>query len=1196
MDLRTDEVLIGTASGIVKSRTVKRKMEEERWNTQEALSVKGTPWDPTPGTDPNLIPAAVRRPPAVGEETPTPPAVEPGLGARRTTLRRADCLKFGFTEGCPACRSIERDGDTRKGHNEICRARMEAELMKTEEGRQRVEGGYGRVADAAMRIHEREEIIREVAEQARAEAAQEEDVPRKRPRDKGSTVGQAPGPDDGSHGIGQPQDAQREESTPIAQGTSQEPKPTGPTRGVKRNSEDDDEARYFIREDELPDNQGTTAAQPAQSSASESASASADMPVDSIRHSTFQAHPWIPAKAKRVSAKCESGEVEAMEGLEAEGRINNMETMRKKHGCHNDLSEVYSPPRIVTVAQAAGLRGGFSLDLTAPDPDGYTWDFSKASCRTRALEMLRVQKPYLLIGSPPCTAYSNLQNLNRCRQGGNAKVDAAQQRARVHLIFCCTLYNEQLSAGRYFLHEHPKSATSWSETCMEELSSNPLVMETCIDQCAYGLMSRDKHGEAPAKKPLRFPTNSTALIQELGRLCPGCKRHVQLVEGRAKAAQHYPKQLCRAVTRGIVEQARMDSADVYSIVCEDLIDGLYEINHIEHEPEIWKSYWDDISGEKLDRDLTIAARREEIRGVHDMKVYKKVPIKMCISETGKRPIGTRWVDTNKGDKANPKIRSRLVAQELNRFKCPELFAATPPLEFIRYIISRCASSQWSPRPTRIMINDVKKAYFNAPATRRVFVALPPEDRLPGEEDMCALLLKSLYGTRDAAFNWTEAYTNALIDIGFAKGESSPCSFYHSGRGIATVVHGDDFCSEGPAKDLEWLRLNLLKKFEIKTEVLGPDGAAGEVKELRFLNRVIRWTEAGITWEADPRHAELVIQQLGLEGCHPVVTPGVRDDTAKKQEQNEDDVNAFQEHPLMAGLLPTEGVECALAFIHGRSGVGQACNAAESCDCSRPSSRPDYAATPSDKPPRYPRPPFQGSALDWAPRTDEIAQEKSCYPQDAIRQAPNSKPEEIHDLLISKGWCVTDIGNFVKIEKNVTEIDMPLTGRSGLRVVRDLKSGRLIDELAFNERTTARRLKRQLKMPTDIRTEMMIDEVNEDTSVANPDDVELVPKEASLFRAISARINFLAQDRSDLQFASKECSRRMSSPRVRDWLLLKRIGRYLAGKPRAVMTYYWQDAPSSISVYADSDWAGCKDTRKKHERCMLHDGPTYDQVI
>ena len=99
-----------------------------------------------------------------------------------------------------------------------------------------------------------------------------------------------------------------------------------------------------------------------------------------------------------------------------------------------------------------------------------------------------------------------------------------------------------------------------------------------------------------------------------------------------------PKELCRAVARGIIQQARMDSADVYSFVCEDLAMGLHEVNHIEHEPKDWRSYRNDISSEQLDIQLTKAVRREEIQGVHDMKVYPKVPIKMCLEETGKRPI------------------------------------------------------------------------------------------------------------------------------------------------------------------------------------------------------------------------------------------------------------------------------------------------------------------------------------------------------------------------------------------------------------------------------------------------------------------------------------------------------------------------------------------------------------------------------
>ena len=47
-----------------------------------------------------------------------------------------------------------------------------------------------------------------------------------------------------------------------------------------------------------------------------------------------------------------------------------------------------------------------------------------------------------------------------------------------------------------------------------------------------------------------------------------------------------------------------------------------------------------------------------------------------------------------------------------------------------------------------MVQDVKKAYFYAFATRDVYVELPSERAQPG---MCATLHKSLYGTRYALF-------------------------------------------------------------------------------------------------------------------------------------------------------------------------------------------------------------------------------------------------------------------------------------------------------------------------------------------------------------------------------------------------------------------------------------------------------------
>ena len=74
---------------------------------------------------------------------------------------------------------------------------------------------------------------------------------------------------------------------------------------------------------------------------------------------------------------------------------------------------------------------------------------------------------------------------------------------------------------------------------------------------------------------------------------------------------------------------------------------------------------------------------------------------------------------------------------------------------------------------KIEFIDIKRAFFHATARREVYVDLPEED---AEEGMCALLVKSLYGTRDAPQNWEVAYSDYLVQIGFRKGKSSPCIF------------------------------------------------------------------------------------------------------------------------------------------------------------------------------------------------------------------------------------------------------------------------------------------------------------------------------------------------------------------------------------------------------------------------------------
>ena len=87
--------------------------------------------------------------------------------------------------------------------------------------------------------------------------------------------------------------------------------------------------------------------------------------------------------------------------------------------------------------------------------------------------------------------------------------------------------------------------------------------------------------------------------------------------------------------------------------------------------------------------------------------------------------------------------------------------------------------------------DISRAYFNAcvDPDEPTFVELPPEAGAP--PGTFGRLRPHMYGIQRAAEGWQDEYSCTLRELGFTKGRSSPCLFYHAERGLATSVHGDD---------------------------------------------------------------------------------------------------------------------------------------------------------------------------------------------------------------------------------------------------------------------------------------------------------------------------------------------------------------------------------------------------------------------
>ena len=84
------------------------------------------------------------------------------------------------------------------------------------------------------------------------------------------------------------------------------------------------------------------------------------------------------------------------------------------------------------------------------------------------------------------------------------------------------------------------------------------------------------------------------------------------------------------------------------------------------------------------------------------------------------------------------------------------------------------------------------------------------------------------------------------------------------------------------------------------------------------------------------------------------------------------------------------------------------------------------------------------------------------------------------------------------------------------------------------------------------------------------DPELGQEETTMFRAVAARLNYLSQDRPDITFATMKLCSKMSRPDAQDLKNMKRLGRFLVGRPRVGCLFEWQAHPSALRALADAD--------------------------
>ena len=218
------------------------------------------------------------------------------------------------------------------------------------------------------------------------------------------------------------------------------------------------------------------------------------------------------------------------------------------------------------------------------------------SKRDKARRLIREQRPILLIGSPMCTQFSTWQYLNFSKSNDQAAMKRAYAGACVHMKFVAELYHEQIEGNRYFLHEHPRYATSWQLDCIQRLQNVPGVDTVRGDQCQFGaIATKGLDQGCPIKKPSGFMSNSIEIRHALSRVCEGrnggCSRpeggrHTVCQGSLTKGTATYPRELCRAVLRGLTAQLRKDRRLIAGCFGIQADTDLFQADFLGLDPEL----------------------------------------------------------------------------------------------------------------------------------------------------------------------------------------------------------------------------------------------------------------------------------------------------------------------------------------------------------------------------------------------------------------------------------------------------------------------------------------------------------------------------------------------------------------------------------------------------------------------------------
>ncbi|CAK0909302.1 unnamed protein product, partial [Prorocentrum cordatum] len=479
-----------------------------------------------------------------------------------------------------------------------------------------------------------------------------------------------------------------------------------------------------------------------------------------------------------------------------------------KLGCNPiELSQLESD--LAKVPEVSG-RGRFLerarefglLPGFALDP-GAGWGLNVPVQRDEAMRLLDRGRPLLLIGSPRCTAWTSLLDFGSVKE---ETIEGLMAEAIEHVAMCVTMYNKQLD-------EAPHSARSGHASGIQDLIVRKVVFHVANDQCEAGQTVPVKQPDGSMKDAIvqgrtGWLTYSLCIAKELAHFQSrnrhgGYREHYHLLDGEAKHKANYPPALVAAILRGFEAQVELDK----------MASGM------------------GISVGSLGEGYNVDAETREMLRIPEY-------VNICDDVTGVQLPPGKVADAREAE-----------------------------VEFLHGILvyKHVGASEADGREiigarSRVCAKEVK---WGNPWLEGTFAGTPPW----GGTKM--VLSKAMAKAKNP--NGCFKKKKKLALAGYGVGVSCPCAFTNSDGSSSGVVRGDDFVFEGEEWQLDAMGAELRKHMLAQRKaLLGPDPS--DDARATILNRLMSYVggdiAAGsrIAMEPDPRHARVLVHELGLGGA------------------------------------------------------------------------------------------------------------------------------------------------------------------------------------------------------------------------------------------------------------------------------------------------------------------------------------------